>query len=135
MYRILMALGLALPLTQVPHPVRADTLAQAYEAASVALETEIFRASGRTHADAARQAAWDNRRRAASLCALAELERLRGRAAAERYVTAYAAASRKAKHAATAGEIMGHISEAHRAARLDLRKTLVPITQRCGIGL
>ncbi len=113
----------------------ADALQQQYEAASVMLETEIFRAGGQSRDVAAQYATWDAQRRADSLCALAELERLRGRPAAERYVREYAAAAEKARSAATPGDIMGYVGSAHARAKLDLHSIIIPITEKCGIGL
>lgn len=114
--------------------VQADALLQQYEAASVTMETEIFRVGGHSAAAASKYATWDAQRRADSTCALREFESLRGRKAAEKYVSEYAAAAQRARGAQTAGEIMGYIGSAHGRAKVDT-KTAMRIAQKCGIGL
>lgn len=113
----------------------ADPLHKEYEIAAVMLETEIFRAGGHAAADAANYARWDAQRRADSLCALQELEALRGRPAAERYVREYAKAASDARSAGTSSDIIRLVARAHARAKLDLNTVLLPITRKCGVGL
>lgn len=129
MLKLIVAFGLGLAGT-----AQADTLLQQHEAVSVAIETELFRTSGQSPQDAARSAAWDAQRRTDSTCALQELESLRGRNTAEKYVDEMASAAQKARSAQTAGEVMGYIGSAHGRSKLDL-DLLMKITTKCGLGL
>ncbi len=126
MLRLALALGLAMG-----SPAQADGLLQQYEAASVALEKEIFRSAGHTPEASLAYATWTPQRRADSGCALHELERMRGRRVAEQYVQEYAQAARRAPGS---NSIMGLIAQVHGRVGIG-SDLLIFIAQKCGIGL
>jgi hypothetical protein len=109
----------------------ADDLLPRLEAAQVAVDGRMLALSG---TDPAR-AGWSPDRRAASACALRELERRRGRKTAETYVRAVEKAVGEAARLRSAGEFGGLAARIHRDAGIKLQRDLVPITQTCGIGL
>lgn len=109
----------------------ADDLLPRLESAQVAIDGRMLALSG---ADPAR-AGWTRNRRAASACALTELERLRGRKTAEAYVQTVEKAVSEAARLHSVGEFGGLAARIHRDAGISLHGDLVPITQACGIGL
>lgn len=109
----------------------ADDLMSRLETAQVAIDGRMFVLMG---ADPA-LALWSPDRRAASTCALRELEARRGRKTAETYVRNVEKAVAKAAGLRSAGEFGGLAARIHSASGLRMNRDLVPITQTCGIGL
>jgi len=81
------------------------------------------------------KARWTAARRGQSACALAELERRRGRAVAEVYVREVEKGAVRARKLTRPGDFGGLAARIHSAAGVRLQRDLVPITRKCGIGL
>ena len=112
-------------------PLAAQDLLPRYEAAQTAFEARMLTLMGSNPA----AAGWSAQRRAAAACALSTLEQSRGRATAETYVRAVEAGAARAAGMQSAGGFGALTAQIHAQAGLQLRRDIVPITQRCGIGL
>ncbi|APE43907.1 hypothetical protein BOO69_11180 [Sulfitobacter alexandrii] len=112
-------------------PLRADDLLPRLEAAQGAIDARMLTVMGADPAGAR----WSAARRAASGCALRELERMKGRAAAETYVRAVENGAAKAARLRAAADFGGLAARIHAAAGLRLQRDIVPITRACGVGL
>ncbi len=109
----------------------AQDLLPRLEAAQVALDGQMLVLMG----DDPAKVRWTPKRRAQSACALAELERRRGRRTAEIYVREVERAAVDARKVTHVGDIGGLLARIHGAADLRLQRDLFPITRQCGIGL
>jgi hypothetical protein len=112
-------------------PLGADELLPRLEAAQGAIDARMLTVMGADPAGAR----WNPARRAASACALRELEHRRGRKTAETYVRAVEKAVSEAARLGSAGEFGGLAARIHRDAGIRLNRDLVPITRTCGMGL
>ncbi|QFT59548.1 hypothetical protein FIU94_12005 [Sulfitobacter sp. THAF37] len=112
-------------------PLRADDLLPRLEAAQSAIDARMLTVMGADPAGAR----WSPTRRAASACALRELERVKGRAAAQTYVRAVENGAVEAARLRRAPDFGGLAARIHSAAGLRLQQDIVPITRACGIGL
>lgn len=109
----------------------AQDLLPRYEAAQVALDGRMLSVMGSDPT----KARWSPERRGKSACALAELERLRGRPVAEAYVREVEYAIGEAHRLTHAADFGGLAARIHRNAGIRFQRDLVPITRKCGIGL
>tara|TARA_R110002124_G_scaffold125105_4_gene284293 strand:+ start:148 stop:528 length:381 start_codon:yes stop_codon:yes gene_type:complete len=109
----------------------ADALLPRLENAQVAIDSRML-ALGGTDPNAAR---WGAQRRAQSACALKELEHLRGRKTAERYVREVEKAVYQSKSLQNNWEFGGLAARIHRDSGIRMQRDLVPITRKCGTGL
>ena len=109
----------------------AQDLLPRYEAAQVALDGRMLSVMGSDPA----KARWSPERRGKSACALAELERLRGRPVTEAYVREVEYAIGEAHRQTRAADFGGSAARIHRNAGIRFQRDLVPITRKCGIGL
>ncbi len=122
---------LAVFLVSLSTPALADDLFSRMEAAQTTIDMEIYARAGNNP----RAARWSEARRAQSQCALAELTNLRGRRTAEKYVTALEGAALRAPSIKQDAQFGGLSAQVHTEAGIKLRRDLVPITRKCGIGL
>ncbi len=120
----------ALAVSLIGTVVGADALYDRYAAAHQAINRQMFVVFGSDPA----QGNWTAQDHQRGRCALAELEALRGRKTAEKYVSALEWGVGQSKGFTRAGEFGALASQMHRKGGVKLERDAVPITRKCGVG-
>lgn len=112
-------------------PGQADDLLMRFEIAQERFDRAMLGALGGSVA----AAEWTDLRREKSGCALRALEESRGRKVAEKYVKELEKAAASAEKAKSPAKFTDLMAKVHKKAGLKMQRDLVPITNRCKIGL